>query len=256
MPEEQLPDNLIPPPVEEVPIIEEIVSPVQPPRPVGLRAWHSVFTVLILLVAAAGLGYLVYGNWPTFGSSIKVAKAPETPGTTITTVSPTPLPTGDGPASTSAAAEPRISSTSTDTPSTSTASTDAAASPRVAAASTAAATAFTYTDASGFSVKLPAGAQVQAKQESGRVVEVYAKNGSLLGVVGVSEFLLEHPGDLASQLRLGDGISNVQFTASTQGYSAYRYTTPQGPAMAIIRANKVYYITDYSGQLLSGFAVE
>lgn len=249
-----LPRNLVPP--QENPgnmPIEEIVSPVQPRRDSGTRS--SLMTVSILLVATFALGYVVYGHWPQLGTGIKVAKAPVEPQLSS--------PVAVAPSITSSPAEPapRTSSTSTETPNVATEPAKPVAvkpaptpAPVVLGASTAT-TSRVYSDDSGFSITLPARTTVNAGMQENRVIEFHSSTNALLARVEVTDLLLDDPSDLGKQLALSPNITKLENT-TYQGYWAYKYMLDGAPALAVVRGNRVYYITDYSSKLLSSFVLK
>lgn len=249
-----LPRNLVPP--QENPgnmSIEEIVSPVQPSKDSGVRS--SIVTVCILLVATFALGYVVYGHWPQLGTGIKVAKAPVEPQlSSPVAVAPSIAPSATEPA-------PRTSSTSTETPNVVTEPAKPVATkpaptpaPTVLGATTTIASRV-YTDASGFSITLPARTTVNSGAEGNRVVEFRSSANALLARVEVADLLLDDPSDLGKQLALSPNITKLENT-TFQGYFAYRYMLDGAPALAVVRGNRVYYITDYSARLLSTFGLK
>lgn len=247
-----LPRNLVPP--QENPgnmPIEEIVSPVQPRRDSGTRS--SLMTVSILLVATFALGYVVYGHWPQLGTGIKVAKAPVEPQlSSPVAVAPSVAPSPAEPA-------PRISSTNTETPSVVTepakpVATKPAPTPTVLGTSAVVASRI-YTDDSGFSVTLPAHTKVHSGQDGNRVIEFRSGTKALLARVEVADLLLDDPSDLGKQLALSPNITKLENT-TYQGYWAYKYMLDGTPALAVVRGNRVYYVIDYSAQLLSTFALK
>lgn len=247
-----LPRNLVPP--QENPgnmPIEEIVSPVQPSKDSGVRS--SITTVTILLVATFALGYMVYGHWPQLGTGIKVAKAPVEPQlSSPVAVAPVVAPSPAEPA-------PRISSTSTDTSNVVTepakpVAVNPSPAPAVLGASTNTASRV-YADDSGFSITLPARTTVNAGTAENRVVEFRSSTNVLLGRVEVADLLLGNPSDLGKQLELSPNITKLEST-TFQGNWAYEFMLDGVPALAVIRGNRVYYVTDYSARLLSSFMLK
>jgi hypothetical protein len=112
-----------------------------------------------------------------------------------------------------------------------------------------------YADDSGFSITLPARTTVAAGAAENRVVEFRSSTNGLLTRVEVTDLLLGNPSDLGKQLELSPNITKLEST-TFQGYWAYRYMLDGVPSLAVVRGNRVYYVTDYSTKLLSSFGLK
>jgi hypothetical protein len=240
---------------EEKRAIEEIVSPVQP-MPQGRFSATRVFGVLALIVVVFGLGYLTYGQWPSFRGGIKVANAPEGgqgqgQDEGVLRSVPTPSP-----------AEPRVSSiTTTDSnvPERAHSANSGSPTPTPVAAQTsrvagesAANKPRVYTHATGFAISLPARVSVAESSVPEQVVAFYGSSGQLLARAQVSAFLLDGPAALGEQLALSPSVASLQ-PVYRSSYTGYSYSQNGTPALALVRGNLVYYFADYSGSLINSF---
>nr|MBP9686710.1 hypothetical protein [Candidatus Doudnabacteria bacterium] len=240
-PKFELPKNLTPHGDNNDREIEEIVSPVQPPKgPHHVKSGLVPF--LIVLICALIGGAALYDRWPKFEYRIKEAKAPEsetqpipTPSVVVAlTVSPTPT--------------PQISSISTDEPSIVVAPTPTAVptpvaiqptpKPTVAGASSVAAStkATTYTSPYGYSVRLQSGASISAE---GAIAAVYNTRGDVTLRIEVAELLLETSSTLGHQLALGSDVTNLKAVV-IDGYAGYSYRISGRNALALIKGSTVY----------------
>lgn len=245
-------NNQISPPirVEETQQVEEIVSPVQPVKRIPISP-RNVFAIIFSLVLIGATGYLLYEK----PSGIKVAQAPETNNeTNNTSPAPAPVAVVETPP-TEEAAVPRTSSTSTSIPSTgSVANTNSNPVPIVAGVTTPKPSTKTYTEAGQYGIVIPSSAYAVKQEDNGYVLVVYGAKGVMLGRIEITDFLLDSPSGLGDQLRLSSSITNLQPVLHA-GYAGFTYKNNSLDSLALIKGSRVYYVTNYSADIIQSFTL-
>jgi hypothetical protein len=266
---EELPKDLEPPELNQQEkdfVEEEIVSPVQPPKP--KFTVHMVSTVIVALVAVGAITYLAVVGRSALPFSAKVANAPEedlanglqmpthitTPAadSSVPTVVENPYqpPLVQPPAVIDETPPaPRISSTFTNEPSIATQPTTSG---KVAGAHTTTPS-FVYTSTSGFSLRVPAGGKVQ-EVEQGRVIVLSAK-GQMLSEITILPNTNSDIDGVPAELALSSNVSDIK--SGVFGQDAAYFYTVNGTAKSarIVRGMNAYYMTDYAGTILSTFSL-
>lgn len=245
-------NNQTSPPIqrEETQAIEEIVSPVQPERRNSMLV-RNIFAVLVSLALLGTTGYLLYGK----PAAVKVAQAPETNSALVTAA---PSSASLGAPQDQNAAVPRISSTSTTVPNMGSAtganSNSTLPTPVVAGAVTPTPSTKSYVGAGQYSIVIPSRARAVAQEDHGHVLIVYSSNGSMLGRIEITDFLLDNPSGLGDQLRLSSSITDLQ-SVLRSGYAGFTYKNNGLDSLALINGSRVYYITNYSGNIIQSFTL-
>lgn len=261
---EELPPNLRPSEVapEDRRLVEEVVSSVQPHKSKFSR--HAIQIGLIVVLVIFGLGYVVIAGRSAFQLKVKVANAPEdviaglqmpvhteTASLPAVVTNPYQPPLVQPPAVIDETPPtPRISSTFTNEPSIATKPTPPA---KVAGASTQIKPAYTYTSTRGFSFRVPAGGTVQ-EVEQGRLVVLSAK-GEVLSEVTILPDTNAYINGIPAELALSTNISDIHQDVFGSDMAFYYRVNATGRGMYVLHGSNAYYITDYSGTLLSTFEI-